>query len=356
MLLVEQNANLAIKIAHRVYLLETGRIVASGTADEISRTTASARPTWGTEMERFLAILLRRAVERRDLHPARPRPRRDLPGHGAPQLRPGRDGACSARSSCGSCSDWGVPLWISRRCSGMVSGSCSVRITEVVADPAGRRNARPVAVFVVTIALVPRAQLARRPCIWGAPPSRSVPEPVPERAGRLRDDLRRGWRVRVDRHPRRRARALRPAVPAVREDQVRPRDAGRGEQPATRHASSASARAPCSMASWGLAAAIGAHRRHRSWPAATATVNRRLMFTRVHLRARRRRRSAGSTAPVGAVIARAGHRRRREHGGRLLAGLDRSGDEAVGVALLMIFVVLLVKPTGLFGTTRMERV
>jgi branched-chain amino acid transport system ATP-binding protein len=36
-LLVEQNANLAIKIAHRVYLLETGRIVASGTADEISK-------------------------------------------------------------------------------------------------------------------------------------------------------------------------------------------------------------------------------------------------------------------------------------------------------------------------------
>ncbi|MGD9700787.1 MAG: ABC transporter ATP-binding protein [Acidimicrobiia bacterium] len=35
-LLVEQNANLAVQIAHRVYLLETGRIVASGTAEEIS--------------------------------------------------------------------------------------------------------------------------------------------------------------------------------------------------------------------------------------------------------------------------------------------------------------------------------
>ena len=32
-LLVEQNANLAMKIAHTVYLLETGRIVASGDAD-----------------------------------------------------------------------------------------------------------------------------------------------------------------------------------------------------------------------------------------------------------------------------------------------------------------------------------
>ena len=36
MLLVEQNANLAMDIAHRVYLLETGRIVASGDAETIA--------------------------------------------------------------------------------------------------------------------------------------------------------------------------------------------------------------------------------------------------------------------------------------------------------------------------------
>ena len=35
-LLVEQNANLAMKIAHRVYLLETGNVVASGSAAEIA--------------------------------------------------------------------------------------------------------------------------------------------------------------------------------------------------------------------------------------------------------------------------------------------------------------------------------
>ena len=35
-LLVEQNANLAMQIAHRVYLLETGRIVATGDAEEIA--------------------------------------------------------------------------------------------------------------------------------------------------------------------------------------------------------------------------------------------------------------------------------------------------------------------------------
>ncbi len=35
-LLVEQNANLALKVAHRVYLLETGNVVASGSAAEIA--------------------------------------------------------------------------------------------------------------------------------------------------------------------------------------------------------------------------------------------------------------------------------------------------------------------------------
>jgi branched-chain amino acid transport system ATP-binding protein len=35
-LLVEQNASLALEIAHRVYLLETGTIVASGSSEQIS--------------------------------------------------------------------------------------------------------------------------------------------------------------------------------------------------------------------------------------------------------------------------------------------------------------------------------
>ena len=34
-LLVEQNANMALSVAHRAYVLETGKIVLSGTAKEL---------------------------------------------------------------------------------------------------------------------------------------------------------------------------------------------------------------------------------------------------------------------------------------------------------------------------------
>jgi len=37
-LLVEQNANKALQVAHRAYVMETGRIVLSGPADELSKT------------------------------------------------------------------------------------------------------------------------------------------------------------------------------------------------------------------------------------------------------------------------------------------------------------------------------
>jgi branched-chain amino acid transport system ATP-binding protein len=37
LLLVEQNARMALRLAHRAYLLETGRIVLSGTADDLQR-------------------------------------------------------------------------------------------------------------------------------------------------------------------------------------------------------------------------------------------------------------------------------------------------------------------------------
>jgi branched-chain amino acid transport system ATP-binding protein len=46
-LLVEQNANLALSIADRAYLLETGRIVMSGSATEIANDPAVRRAYLG---------------------------------------------------------------------------------------------------------------------------------------------------------------------------------------------------------------------------------------------------------------------------------------------------------------------
>jgi branched-chain amino acid transport system ATP-binding protein len=36
--MVEQNANMALSIAHRAYVLQTGQVVLSGTAEELRRT------------------------------------------------------------------------------------------------------------------------------------------------------------------------------------------------------------------------------------------------------------------------------------------------------------------------------
>jgi branched-chain amino acid transport system ATP-binding protein len=46
-LLVEQNANLALELADRAYLLETGRIVMSGPAAEIRQDEAIRRSYLG---------------------------------------------------------------------------------------------------------------------------------------------------------------------------------------------------------------------------------------------------------------------------------------------------------------------
>ena len=47
MLLVEQNANLALDLADHAYLLETGRVVLSGSADDIKQNTAVRRSYLG---------------------------------------------------------------------------------------------------------------------------------------------------------------------------------------------------------------------------------------------------------------------------------------------------------------------
>jgi branched-chain amino acid transport system ATP-binding protein len=47
MLLVEQNANLALSLAHNVYLLETGRVVMNGTAEKVGSDDAVRRAYLG---------------------------------------------------------------------------------------------------------------------------------------------------------------------------------------------------------------------------------------------------------------------------------------------------------------------
>jgi len=47
MLLVEQNANLALDLADHAYLIETGRLVVSGTSEEIRKDEAVRRSYLG---------------------------------------------------------------------------------------------------------------------------------------------------------------------------------------------------------------------------------------------------------------------------------------------------------------------
>ena len=51
-LLVEQNANMALSIADRAYVLETGRVVLSGTAAELAASEAVQQSLFGRLMRR----------------------------------------------------------------------------------------------------------------------------------------------------------------------------------------------------------------------------------------------------------------------------------------------------------------
>jgi len=47
-LLVEQNATLALEMCHRAYVLKTGQITMEGSGKLCWRTRASEEPTWGS--------------------------------------------------------------------------------------------------------------------------------------------------------------------------------------------------------------------------------------------------------------------------------------------------------------------
>ena len=49
-LLVEQNAQMALSVAHRGYVLETGRVVTTGTGEELIESPEIKKPTWAADL------------------------------------------------------------------------------------------------------------------------------------------------------------------------------------------------------------------------------------------------------------------------------------------------------------------
>ena len=95
MLLVEQNAALALDLADHAYLIETGRVVMDGPASNCATTRTSAAPISVTERDTHGFVPASGAGGARDrrhlcLHGARRRD--DLPGDRPSEFRAGRDG------------------------------------------------------------------------------------------------------------------------------------------------------------------------------------------------------------------------------------------------------------------------
>ena len=207
-LLVEQNANLAMEIAHRAYLLETGTHRRVGRRrDDLATTTPSARPTSGTEGATWnsscstsstasrtgsiYALLALGLVDH-------------LPRHRATSTSPRARWRMFATFSRG-----GSTTWACR--ARALAWPCSAVIFAFVAraaiewrSSARWRTARRSRV-VVADRPVPRRSTRSAAFLWVHGRASLVPVPVPQRPRRLRPHRRRRVAHRDDRRADRRA-------------------------------------------------------------------------------------------------------------------------------------------------------
>ena len=355
-LLVEQNANLALHIAHRVYLLETGRIVATGDArlDRQRRQppqglpgvltwTASStpcssgsRPGRSTPLVALGLVVVFRGTGHLNFAAGEMATLQRLHRRGS-----SRRGRCSVTRP--------LPLWVAT-IAGMAFGFALGAATEVfIVSPLSKKS--PLAVFVALIAILLGIN-AFDSGRWGPPPSEEIDSLFPNDP----DDFVRlfgaVWRwedigtliVTLV------ASALLFLLFAKTKIGLAMRAVASNPE------SSKLVGVPTKLVlagSWGLSGALAALAGVMV-AGAQAQVTPTMMFT-IFVYASAAATLGGLDSPIGAVV-----------GGLSIGVVENLAAEfapgwvgqemKLSVALLCIFVVLFVKPSGLFGTEKVERV
>jgi len=245
--------------------------------------------------------------------------------------------------------DWEIPLWAATIVA-MLFGFVLGAITElVIVRPLGRRS--PLAVFVALIAVFLGIN-AFNTGMWGAPPPEAVGSLFPNAPEDFVRLLGTVWRYRDIG-----TLAVTLVVTALLFTLFQKTKIGLAMRAVASNTESGKlVGIPTGWVlagSWGLAGALAALA-GTMYAGAQGQVTPILMFT-VFVYASAAATLGGLDSPIGAVVA------------GLSIGIGENlaaefapgwiGQELkLGVALLCIFVVLLVRPSGLFGTTKVERV